>query len=251
MDKTIILLVDEIHLKPYFDYKGGDVVGAAYNSTDAATSAFAFMISSVFSNYKDVAHVLPTRKMTAEALHCLLKKTLVGLESIGFTVIVVVTDNNTINTKAMSLFANPSQLSIVYRHPVDSNRPLFFVLDAVHIIKCIRNNWINQKTASASMMYPPFNFDFTKSNNSPSVASFQSLRLLHTAEEDSLLKYAYKLSGKALNPSNLERQNVTYVLQVFNKFVAQALLALGTKCNIPTLRIPAFTSTYSPLGGVL
>ena len=241
LDKTIILLVDEIHLKPYFDYKGGDVVGAAYNSTDAATSAFAFMISSVFFNYKDVAHVLPTRKMTAEALHCLLKKTLVGLESIGFTVIAVVTDNNAINRKAMSLFANPSQLSIVYPHPVDSSRPLFFVLDAVHIIKCIRNNWINQKTASASMMYPPFNFDFIKSNNSPSVASFQSLRLLHTAEEDSLLKYAYKLSGKALNPSNLERQNVTYVLQVFNKFVAQALLALGTKCNITNFED---TSTY-------
>ena len=177
------------------------------------------MISSVFSNYKDVAHVLPTRKMTAEA-------PLVGLESIGFTVIAVVTDNNAINRKAMSLFANPSQISIVYPHPIDSSR-------VVHIIKCIRNNWINQKTASASMMYPPFNFDFIKSNNSPSVASFQSLRLLHTAEEDSLLKYAYKLSGKALNSSNLERQNVTYVLQVFNKFIAQALLALGTKCNIP------------------
>ena len=70
-DKTIILLVDKIHLKPYFDYKGGDVVGAAYNSTDAA---FAFMISSVFFNYKDVVHVLPTRKMIAKALHCLLKK---------------------------------------------------------------------------------------------------------------------------------------------------------------------------------
>ena len=154
-------------MKPYFDYKGGDVVGAAYNSTDVATSAFAFMISSMFFNYKDVAHVLPTRKITAEALHCLLKKTLVGLKCIGFTVIAVVMDNNAINRKAMSLFANPLQLSIVYPHPVDSSHPLFFVLDAVHIIKCIKNNWINQKTASASMMYPPFNFDFIKSNNSP------------------------------------------------------------------------------------
>ena len=64
---------------------------------------------------------------------------------------------------------------------------------------------------------------------------------MHTAEEDSLLKYAYKLSGKALNPSNLEQLNVTYVLQVFNKFVAQALLALGTKFNIPNFED---TSTY-------
>lgn len=29
-DKTVILLIDEIHLKPYFDYVGGHVVGAAH-----------------------------------------------------------------------------------------------------------------------------------------------------------------------------------------------------------------------------
>ena len=42
-DKTVTLLVDEIHLKAYFDYIGGNVVGAAYNTNEAATSAFAFM----------------------------------------------------------------------------------------------------------------------------------------------------------------------------------------------------------------
>ena len=99
------------------------------------------MISSVFSNYKDVVHVLPTKKKRiAKALYCLLKKTIVSFESIEFTVIALVTDNNAINRKAMSLFASPSQLSIVYPCPVDSSRPLFFVLDAVHIIKYIRNN---------------------------------------------------------------------------------------------------------------
>lgn len=45
----------------------------------------------------------------------------------------------------MSLFTESPHLSIVYPHPADKSRPLFYVVDPVHILKCIRNNWINQK----------------------------------------------------------------------------------------------------------
>ena len=44
----VYFLVDEIHLKPYFDYKAGKVVGLANNRNEAATSVFAFMFSRVF-----------------------------------------------------------------------------------------------------------------------------------------------------------------------------------------------------------
>ena len=112
-DTTVMLLVDEIHLKSFFDYKGGTVVGSSFNNcTAAAKSAFAFMISSVFSNYKDVVHLLPTSKISAEDLHSVLKKIICGLENIGFKVIAAITDNNAINRKAMSQFAVPSKLSI-------------------------------------------------------------------------------------------------------------------------------------------
>ena len=107
---------------------------------------------------------------------------------------------------------------------MDSSRPLFFILDAVHILKCTRNNWINQKTSGTSIRFPPFCFKDISCKNSPSTASFESLRLLHSLECDLLLKFAYKPSWKALHPSTLERQNVTYALQVFNSYVAQALL---------------------------
>ena len=51
-DMTVTLLVNEIHLKRYFDYKGRTIVGSSYNSVcNADKSAFAFMISSVFSKY--------------------------------------------------------------------------------------------------------------------------------------------------------------------------------------------------------
>ena len=51
-DKFVTLMVDEIHIKQYFDYKCGSVVGTAYDSIEAASSAFVFMLNSVLSKYK-------------------------------------------------------------------------------------------------------------------------------------------------------------------------------------------------------
>ena len=45
-------------------------------------------------------------------------------------------------------------------------------------------------------------------------------------------KFNYRLSVKSLHPSNLERQNVKLVLQIFNEYVSQALIQLGAKFNI-------------------
>ena len=233
-DKTVSLLVDEIHLKPYFDYKGGNIAGAALHSKEAANSAFVFMITSLFSSYKDVVYILPSNKMTSDILHGFISKTVTGLESTGFRVISVITDNNSINSKAMSFFASPPQKSIVYPHPSYNSRPLFFILDAVHILKCIRNNWLNQKSLGRCIVYPAVNFCNINTANPDGLAhaSFEALKHLHRLESHKNLTFSYKLSVKALNPSNLERQNVRLVLQIFNEYVSQALLELGDKFNI-------------------
>ncbi|GBM55131.1 hypothetical protein AVEN_207020-1 [Araneus ventricosus] len=156
-NKTVILQIDEMHIKPYFDYKGGNISGLCFNSENAATSVMTFMISSILSSYKDVVHILPISKITADALHTFIKQIVVGLDGIGFKVICVITDNNSINQKAMSQFVSPSHsYSIVYPHPVDDKRPLFSMIDTVHLLKNIRNNWINQKYSDKCMFYPKF-----------------------------------------------------------------------------------------------
>ena len=95
-DNKVTLLVNEIDLKPYFDRKGGNVVGAAYNTNEVT-----FMGNSVFSKFEEVVHVLSTLRMDAKSFYNILLKTIVGLEEIGFKVIAVITDNNAINRKAM------------------------------------------------------------------------------------------------------------------------------------------------------
>nr|XP_042908356.1 uncharacterized protein LOC122271390 [Parasteatoda tepidariorum] len=222
-------MMDEIHLKPYFDFKGGNVVGAAFDSSHAATSAHAFMIQSLLSNYKDVVFVLPVKTLTAETLHDIIKRVVVDLEDISFTVVAVVSDSNSINRKAMSLFSNPPQLSVSFNHPVDSDRPLYYVIDAVHIFKCIRNNWLNPKNDRQSMNYPSFDSNVISKLDT---ACFKTLKELHELEHTNLLKYGYSLTLKALNPTNLERQNANLVLKIFNEHVIAALIELGEKLSL-------------------
>ena len=57
-DKTISLLLDEMHLKPYFDFKEGNTAGQAHSSIEPAELTFVFMITSLFSSYKDVVYII-------------------------------------------------------------------------------------------------------------------------------------------------------------------------------------------------
>lgn len=92
--RVVTVMVDEIHIKPFFDYKGGNITGIAQNASEAATSAMVFMVQSVASSFKEVAHIVPLRGATGNILHKLLMEVICGLEKIGYKVIWVVTDNN-------------------------------------------------------------------------------------------------------------------------------------------------------------
>ena len=65
------------------------------------------------------------------------------------------------------------------------------------------------------------------------LASFNSLKHLHSAECNSLVKFAYNLFYKALNSSTFEKQNVKLVLQTFNNFTSAALVLFEKELQIP------------------
>ncbi|XP_040077591.1 uncharacterized protein LOC120849444 [Ixodes scapularis] len=232
-EKVATLMLDEVHLKPYIDYKGGNVQGSSANSCKAARTAHVFMIQSLLSSNKDVVHVLPVCQIDAQQLHCFVKKIILRLEALGFKIIAVVTDNNAINRKMMSQFATHAKFDMVYSHPADTDRPLFFIVDPVHLLKCIRNNWLSQGTPGKCFAFPSFeSIETATPATSQQQASFDALRELQLHETDQLAKFGYGLSAKALHPSSLERQNVRLVLKIFNDHVVQALRTLGHDLGI-------------------
>lgn len=220
-ERNVILLMDEIHIQPYLDFKGGNIVGHAFNDSTLATSAYTFMISSVTSKLKEVVHIFPTSTMKSDTLFECIRTVVTKLEEIGYRVFCILSDNNALNGKAMNNFSPTKKLSIVYPHPCDNNRPLFYLYDSVHLLKCIKNNWMNPKNDKI-LSFPDFETGEKKT------ANFNSLISLHQLEHDKLLKFGYSLSLKALFPSSFERQNVSLALKIFNSFVKEALLKFGT-----------------------
>lgn len=229
-DKKVMLLMDEIHLKQFMDFKSGNVLGMAYNSENLANSAHVFMIKSLLSKYKDVVHIVPVKTIKAEDLFDITDKIIRGLEEIGYFVFCVITDNNSINRKCVRFFANPPKASIVYPHPCDSTRPLFYMADTVHLLKCIRNNWVNQKCLEKFMYYPPF--PDSNTTEKFKTAAWSALKEMHNIECNSLAKFGYNLNFKSLHPTSFEKQNVKLVLNVFNDYVVKGLRSLGEKKEI-------------------
>ncbi|GBM22889.1 hypothetical protein AVEN_202151-1 [Araneus ventricosus] len=115
------------------------------------------------------------------------------LEEIGFKVRGMATDDNSINRAAEGNFANPPKLQVKYDHPADKSCPLFYVIDSVHILKCVRNNWLNKHKNDYYFYYP--DFDTLKN---VFTASLPSVRKLYDLECSSLLKFGYGLTHEAL-----------------------------------------------------
>lgn len=216
-EKNVTLMLDEIHLQQFFDYQAGRLTGASVKSTEPATTSHVFMVQSLLSSFKDVAHILPVSKITAEELHKVLRKVIISLEDANLHVATVITDNS-ITRKVMSLFAGGNNFKIV----ANPQKPLFHTVNTVHLLKWIRNNWVNQKNSDNCLYYPHFD-SYDKRNKRLEGTSFTTLRKLHEAEQNSIVKVAYELTYKALNPSNLERQKVKLALKNFNTFVSSAL----------------------------
>lgn len=211
-ERFVILLMNEIDVKPYLNYNK-----ATTNAGTNLTTIYAFMIHSVYSKFRELIYILPVSRKNQDNLHNAIKTLIINLEGAGYRVFCVVCNNNPINSKAMRNFAKNKRLSIVYPHPVNNNRPLFFLYDPVHLLKSIKCDWLNSKF-DQKLVYPDFKTGAEK------IANFQILKKLYELERDKVLNFDRPLNLKHIFLSNLEVQDVHLCQKIFNPFVVQALL---------------------------
>ena len=83
----------------------------------------------------------------------------------------------------MCKFVSP-KLSVTYPHPLNQMQ-LSFIFDIIHLLKCVRNNWLNIKSAAKCILFPYFafgNISTTSISINFPMESFASFRYLHDAE---------------------------------------------------------------------
>lgn len=218
-EKYVVLQLDEIYVKRKIDYKNGKLFGHAKNGdmVEAARTIVAVLISSAFGNFKEVVMLRPVNKVTGDELTTLIKESCLLVKHCGFKIIVVVSDNHSINR---TLFRN--LCGIGERYHVEDNIcegvKTFCTFDSVHVGKCLRNNWLNQKDPEKTFRYPCFS-DFKRTCS----AKFAILREIYSKESGLLIKTAPKLNFKTVYPCNLERQQVGLALNVWHESTIAAV----------------------------
>ncbi|CAL1270294.1 unnamed protein product [Larinioides sclopetarius] len=216
-EKLVCLLIDEIYVNPGLNYKGGKVLGKAENVNQQANTIQAFMITSLFSKYKEIVALVPMKNQTADDLYCQTLKVLKLLNNCKYNVLCLISDNNRINRNMFTLMCQ-GNLANCISNPVEPGSKLFFLFDTVHLIKSVRNNWFNEKTLGQVLCFP------SPDNSSKiSLAKLQDLKDIYETEKLNLIKKAPKLSQKVLYPTSFEKQNVLLALNIFHDSNSAAL----------------------------
>ena len=225
-ERNVTLNLDEIHVKSEFSYTGGRILGSSSTRTEAANTVLVFMISSLCKKWSTVVRLLPCAKSSAAQILPIFLEVIKDIESCNLQVQVVCTDNYPLNVSLFKLLSPTTNLETCVPHPLQPCRPLYLIFDFVHIIKTIRNNWINQIDSNHTFSCPSF-----LSCDLPLYAAFQDLRNLFILEQNSVAKTAHRLTVKSCWPSSLERQNVNLALRIFNDSTAAALTVHAAKYN--------------------
>lgn len=152
-----------------------------------ATTVQVYMLGSLFSKNKDVVALQPVKNLDQSFLHDSVSKVLKLVQSVGYRAVSLLSDNNRINRNVFAaICGDVLQPSIV--HPLDSTQRLFFLFDPVHLLKSIRNNWINQIDQT---------FHFPRVVGNAAKACFAHLEQLYDSERSAVVKLAPNLTFTA------------------------------------------------------
>ena len=227
-EKKFVLMIDEIHIRQLInsdiDY---GTFGFDIDSDQVAKTVFAFMVKSIFGPYKEIVHLIPKASKSSDFLYERTRDVLSLTNDACANVISIITDNNSVNIKCFEYLGCPKGISNTI-NPV-TEEPLYLLYDAVHIIKNVRNNWLNKR-----LIEKPLTFYLEKNGAiTKHIAKFVHLFKLYEASEHSVLKVSSKLTMKSLAPSSMEKQNVSLALKIFNMENVNGLRYLANIENKP------------------
>lgn len=215
-EKIINIQIDEMYLKKQVNYKSKSIIGFADdNSGEIARTVLGFLINSVYGHMKEIVALIPVHNLSGEQLNKYTINIINKLQTIGFKVLCVASDNHKINRKSYDMLSARNY----FVNPDFPNDTIFLCFDTVHIFKNIFNNWINKHDTDKTFVFPSLE------NNKVSLACFKDLRDLHKKEMTSLIKKAYRLNKTTHYPSNMDKQNVKFAINVFHESTIAALIS--------------------------
>ena len=195
--KNVIIIIDEVYVKPQLTYQGGNLFGKAVNNPEHfATTVLSFMICSLLGGKRFLYKALPVYRLSADFQYEQVVNMLNLIRSCNGITVAILCDNNKVN---QSFFKKFNLIS-----PWRTTENIFLLYDYVHLIKSIRNNWLTEKMQE--LKYSDCGLEKT--------AKWVDLKKLVELENNSIVKLS-KLNEISICPKPIERQNVALCLKIF------------------------------------
>lgn len=209
--KLCVISVDEISIKSHFTYDtskdeiiGLEDFGNGEKTNCLATSAIVIMVRGIIENWKQpVAYYLVNESCGSDKIREKLVDAITKLENIGLQVLAVVSDIGTNFQKFVR------EMGITQDNPwFDHNgKKIFYIFDAPHIIKAVRNNLMNYE----------FHFD-------GKVARWKDIESLYQMDSKNSIRCCPKLTNNHVHPNGFSKMKVKLATQVLSHTVSAAML---------------------------
>lgn len=216
-EKLIVLTFDSMSIKTELEYRCdqdrvigfeelGPMINRATNTPRIAKHALQFMIRGISTKWKQViGYFFTGNSIGSTILQTLVKDAIKNLETIGFTVVAIVCDQESSHQACMKDM-NVTPDNPTFNSP--SGNIVHVLFDIPHLIKNLRNNLRN--------------YDIMTSEGS---MEWDVLSTLYDLEKGSTLRLARKLTDRHLNLPPFAAMRVCLATQLLSFTVATAIRA--------------------------
>ena len=107
LQRTVVLIIDEIYIAKRLEYSGGQIVGLTNDGTVAST-LLCFAVKSLACKYMDLVAIYPMAKLTADKLNACYNEVFSLMKKVSIHVVALSVDNASTNRKLYTDFLSNS-----------------------------------------------------------------------------------------------------------------------------------------------
>lgn len=225
-ERDCALTLDEMSITPSVEYdvRTGRLMGEVTlpGHSGKATHAMVFMLSGISTRWKQtVAYYFTGNSVFGSAVKPIVTNIIQRAWDIGLRVVTVTSDMGACNRAIWSAFGiccgRSSRTVNAILHPCSTERKLYFLADAPHLIKNLKAALVNGQ----DIVLP--NWVLQEHNLSSNRVTAKHLHSLLTFQENLHLKISPKLTAKTLTPGHFDKMKVSNAMSFFSHSNAAGL----------------------------
>lgn len=219
-EKMCVVLFDEIALKKKLELnhaediiEGYHDLGSLGRATNFANTGLVFMIRGLLHNWKiPLCYFVSAGAVNSSSLQQIIRLVIKKLQDMSFKPTVLVCDQGSNNRSALALLgASKEQPTIEIE-----GQKIFTCFDAPHLLKSIRNNFMNTKLLFVINKRP--------------VAWTDVAKTFEIDQKSATTRAMLKITSNHITPTNFQKMRVKLAAQIFSHTVGSAIkTAAATK----------------------